>query len=263
MPKILKIVYITITFSALPLPMISNQKSEQFLKQLHELYPSAFKGNFMLYGQIKTKGVLDELKELIPWVLALTIFGSTAYGIGELIYQQFPQFEYFRAFSIAALGLTLFMMMVSPIIIKQIKHSSTSLYQQLQHTPLKLTALIILQALNIAFAESWLLMVLFFFAALSFGFVKFYKENMFRSSATILQYHELQQVRRICFWTYKQTLKINFKLLCNHKHSEKYQTLLKQKTQFVDLHVELINLENKLCMTYKHVDLEHYLDSIM
>ena len=263
MSKILKIVYITTTFFALPLPMISNQKSEQFLKQLHESYPSAFKGNFMLYGQIKTKGILDELKELIPWVLALTIFGSIAYCLGQMIYEIFPAFNYFRAFSIAALTMTLFMMLVSPMIIKQMKHSSTSLYQHLQHTPLKLTALIILQALNIAFAESWLLMVVFFFAALSFGFVKFSKENMFRANVSPLQYQELQQVRRICFWSYKQAVKFNFKLIFNSKNSVKHQTLLKQKAQFIDLHVELINLENKLCLTYKHIDLEHYLDSIM
>lgn len=243
--------------------MIRNQKSEQFLQQLHELYPSAFKGNFLLYGQIKTQGILDELKELIPWALALMIFGSLSYAFAEMIYRSFAEIHYFKAFSLSALGIMLFLMLICPIIIKQIKHSSTSLYNQLQHTPLKLTALIVLQSLNIAFAESWLLMVLFFLATLSFGFVKFYKENMFRSTTTAVQYHELQQVRRICFWTYKQVLRLNFKLLINKKHTEHYQTLVKQKKQFVDLHIELINLENKLCMTYKHVDLEHYLDSIM
>ena len=154
-------------------------------------------------------------------------------------------------------------MLITPIIIKQIKHSSTSLYNQLQHTPLKLTALIILQALNLAFAESWILMVLFFFATLSFGFVKFYKENMFRSTVTALQYDELQQIRRICFWSYKKVACINFKLLFTPKQSDKHQQLIKQKQKLVNLHVELIDLENKLCLKYKHVDLEHYLDSIM
>lgn len=47
----------------------------------------------------------------------------------------------------------LFMLYV-PIVLKQMKHSSSSCYEQQQHAPIKIAALIILQAINIAFIES-------------------------------------------------------------------------------------------------------------
>lgn len=243
--------------------MIRNQNSEQFLHQLSTLYPKAFKGNFVLYGQIKTKGILDELKELLPWGLALMIFGSFCITFAKWIESAFTSFDAFHAYATSALGISLFFMLMCPLIIKQMKHSSISLYQQHQHTPLKLTALIILQALNLAFAQSWLLMGIFFFFCMSFGFVKFYKENMFRSQATTLHYHELQQVRRICFWSYKQIKWRQFKLFFCAQHSEHHQILSTQCKEFTDLYLQLIQLENKLCKTYKHQDIEHYLDSIM
>lgn len=243
--------------------MISNTQTEKYLQQLHQQHPQAFKRNFMLYGQIKTKGILDELKELIPWVLAVMIFVPFAFGFAELISEAYPKFDFFKSFAISALGISLFFMLSCPVILKQIKHSSTSLYQQLQHTPVKLTALIILQTLNIAFAQSWFLVGVLFFFAMSFGFVKFYKENMFRSSATTVQYHYLQEIRRICFWAYKRTLVLKLKLVFSNKKSEQYQQLLTQKHDYVELYVELINFENKLCMTHKHTDLENYLDSMM
>lgn len=243
--------------------MISNTQTEQYLQQLHERYPRAFKRNFMFYGQIKTKGILDELKEFIPWILAIMIFIPFALGFAELIGESFAQFDHFKSLSISALGISLFFMLSCPMILKQIKHSSTSMYQQLQHIPLKLTALIILQALNIAFAQSWILLAVLFFFSMSFGFVKFYTENMFRSSATPTQYYQLQNIRRICFWAYKQTLRSNLKLLFSNKKSQHYQQQLTLQKQYVELYVELINFENKLCMTHKHLDLEHYLDSMM
>lgn len=243
--------------------MMSNNQLEQYLQQLRLHHPNAFKRNFVLYGQIKTKGVLDEFKEVIPWILSLLIFGSLSFCLSEIISTFYPKFDTFQALSTAFLSISLFLMLVCPIVLKQIKHSSTSLYRLLQHTPLKLTALIILQALNIAFAQSWILMFVFFFFVLGFGFIKFYKENLFRSSATTTQYHDLQQVRRACFWTYKNIFRINLKLKLCSKNSNDQKELVKLRDQYVQLHIELINLENKLCMALKYSDLENYLDSLM
>lgn len=243
--------------------MISNKQSAQYLQQLHAKHPQAFKMNFILYGQIKTKGIMDELKEGIPWILAFMIFGSLSYVIAGFISSIMINFDAFRSFASATIAIMLFFMLVCPVILKQIKHSSTSLYTYLQHTPLKLAVLIILQALNLAFAQSWFLFGIIFFFAMSFGFVKFYKENMFRDSTTPVQYQYLQDIRRVCFWTYKQNFKINLQLMLKPKSSAEYQRLITEKNHYVDLHVELINFENKLCLTYKHTDVESYIDSMM
>ncbi|WP_411688492.1 hypothetical protein [Acinetobacter indicus] len=52
-----------------------------FLQQLQQHHPAAFKRNFLLYGAIKIKGMLDEWKEILPWVLALLIFYSAVDGL--------------------------------------------------------------------------------------------------------------------------------------------------------------------------------------
>ena len=243
--------------------MISNKQTSQFLAQLSEKYPQAFKMNFILYGQIKTKGIMDELKEGIPWILALMIFGSLCYVIAEQVNYHFPQFEGAVSFSIASISILMFFMLICPLILKQIKHSSVSLYQHLQHTPLKLTSLIVLQGLNIAFAQSWFLFGVIFFFSLSFGFIKFYKENMFVSSASSEQYDQLQQVRRFCFWSYKQIFKTKFKMLLTNKSTENYLKLQAHKDELTHLHVESIKFENNLCLSIKHKDVETYIDSIM
>ncbi|OTG73710.1 hypothetical protein B9T26_08105 [Acinetobacter sp. ANC 4169] len=243
--------------------MISNKQTALFLKQLREQYPIAFKRNYLFYSMIKTKGILDELKELIPWVLAAMIFISLSMSLSPYIASQFPQFNAFRAQGIAVLAIMLLFMLYTPIVIKQIKHSSTSLYQQLRHTPVKLALLIVLQTLNIAYIESTVLQIILFFFALSFGFVRFYKENMFREGTQNEQYFYLQETRRICFWAYKQVLKIQFKSLFTSKNSTARHTLRQQEKKFIDLHIQLIRYENELCKIHKHVDVETYLDSLM
>ena len=243
--------------------MISNKQTSLFLKQMREQYPTAFKRNYLFYSMIKTKGILDELKELIPWVLAVMIFVSLSMSGGHFISLQLPQFDTFRAHGIAVLAIMLLFMLYTPFVIKQIKHSSTSLYQHLRHTPVKLAVLILLQAINIAYIESTFLEVILFFFALSFGFVRFYKENMFREDTQTEQYFYLQETRRICFWSYKQIFKIKFKILLSAKNSKTRHALERQEKKFIELHIQLIRYENELCKTHKHVDVETYLDSLM
>ena len=243
--------------------MISKQQTVLFLKQLRQEYPSAFKRNYLFYSMIKTKGILDELKELIPWLLAAMIFISLAISLGHLIALQLPQLSAFRAQGTAVLAIMLLFMLYTPLVIKQIKHSSISMYQQLRHTPVKLATLIVLQTINIAYIESIFLQGILFFFALSFGFVHFYKENMFRADTQVEQYFYLQEIRRICFWSYKQIFKTKLKRLISTKNSVPYKTAQQQEKQFVDLYMQLIQYENALCKTYKHADIESYLDSLM
>lgn len=243
--------------------MISNTQTALYLKQLQDRHPSAFKRNFILYGQIKTKGLLDEIKELIPFGLALSIFVPLSYVLSTFIATTFPEFKGFQASAIATLIVMLFLMMVCPIILKQIKHSSVSFYAQLKNTPIKLTALILLQAVNIVWIESWLMQGILLFFAMSFGFIKFYKENMFKEQTTTEQYYYLQEIRRVCYWSYKQSIKLNTKLWFTQKDSQQYQQRLAKRNQWVELHVELMNYENKLCITHKHLDIDKYLDDLL
>lgn len=235
----------------------------EYLKVLQKHYPQAFKRNYLFYGQLKTKGILDEAKEFIPFILALMIFTPISMALGELIQLHLPQFSKFQAQGISILSIMLFFMIITPLIIKQIKHSSSSLYHFLKNTPFKITALILLQAINLAFFESWIFQGALFFFALIYGFVKFYKENMFRDNVSTKQYYELHQIRRICFWTYRKAKSYQLKKLFTSKNSKKYNEYTKIQAQLVDLHVSLFELENKLCMKHKHLDMEKYLDSLM
>ena len=63
--------------------MIQNKQVSLYLNQLQQQYPQAFKRNFLFYSQIKTKGILDEAKEFIPWVLAVMIFCSIYFSLGK------------------------------------------------------------------------------------------------------------------------------------------------------------------------------------
>lgn len=243
--------------------MIQNKQVSLYLNQLQQQYPQAFKRNFLFYSQIKTKGLLDEAKEFIPWILSIMIFCSIYFSLGQYIANHFPQFDSFQANGIAALAIMLFFMIIVPIIIKQIKHSSTHLYQQLNNIPLKLAVLIVLQALNLYFIESTLLQGLLFFFTMSFGFVKFYKENLFRDSTKDTEYYQLQQIRKSCLWAYKQAKKAKFKMRFLGKDSENYQFYQKRLVTFLELHLELLKYENEMCKTYKYEDLDAYMDSMM
>ncbi|NUG09541.1 hypothetical protein HUN34_20270, partial [Acinetobacter bereziniae] len=104
---------------------------------------------------------------------------------------------------------------------------------------------------------------LLFFFAMSFGFVKFYKENLFRDSTKDTEFYQLQQIRRTCFWAYKQAKKARFKMRFYNKNSEQYQFQQQQLTQYLELHLQLLKYENEMCKTYKYEDLDAYMDSMM
>ena len=243
--------------------MIKSQQATLYLQDLQSKYPLALKRNFLFYSQIKTKGLLDEAKEFIPWILSIMIFCSIYFSLGHYIEQHFTQFNPFQIKGIAALIIMLFFMLVVPFIINQIKHSSIHLYQQVNNTPFKLAIIIILQALNIYFIESILLQGVLFFFAMSFGFVKFYKENLFRDSTKDTEYYQLQQIRRMCFWAYKQAQKAKFKMKFHTKNSEKHQFQQQQLTQYLELHLQLLKYENEMSKSYKFIDLDEYMDSLM
>lgn len=241
---------------------MKEQQAKLFLEQLQTQYPHAFKRNFLFYSMLKTKGLFDELKELIPWLLAAMIFVSISIVLSSQITMFLPEIGDFRAHGLAVLAIMLFFMLICPLVIKQIKHSSGSLYLLHRHTPIKLAVLIILQALNVAFIEYYFLLSLLFFFAISFGFVKFYKENLFRSETELKDYYYLDETRRICFWSYKQIIK-NKLLLAITGHNEKRQNYLSQKIKILqELHVNALNFEHQLCKKMKYLDLDEYLDEI-
>lgn len=243
--------------------MIQDKQTAIFLEQLKLLYPAAFKHNYIFYGMMKTKGMLDELKELVPWILAAMIFLSISMSLGTYIASGWPQISKFRAHGLGVLAVMLFFMLVTPFIIKQMKHSSISLYKQLCNTPIKLAAIILLQAVNIAYIESAFLQSVLFFFAISFGFVRFYKENLFREHSDNLQFHYLQEIRRICFWSYKQILKTKCQLFFSRRTSEKSYLIKQNLKQLKALHDKTMRFENQLCKSFKHINLETYLDDLM
>ena len=120
-----------------------------FLQQLQQHHPAAFKRNFLLYGVIKTKGMLDEWKEILPWVLALLIFIPLSMVFEDVIQQHLPQFDAAQSKSMAILALMLLLMLTTPYVIYQLKHSAAALYRMLRHTPIKLAIVILVQALNV------------------------------------------------------------------------------------------------------------------
>ena len=243
--------------------MVSDKQAALFLKQLQIQYPSAFRRNFVFYGMLKTKGLMDEIKEFIPWILAIMIFVSLSLSLGHYIESHFLRFTTFQAQGISALCFMLLYMLYVPLVLKQMKHSSRSYYEQQQHAPIKIAALIILQVVNIAFIESTFLQIVLFFFAMGFGFVKFYKENLFRNSATHVGLYYLQELRRFNFWSYKQIIRLKIMLQFSKKNTATYQQKLKQLQHFKNLHLKSMQMEQQLCLTHKHQDLENYLDSLM
>ena len=242
---------------------MQNQPVSVLLKQLELLYPGAFKRNYLLYSQLKTKGMLDERKELIPWVLALMIFVPISYVIQELILSRFEQLDALQAHAYAILSILLFQMAILPIVIKQIRHSSHSLYQFLRHSPLKLAVVIILFALNTAYLHSpWIMWILFFFG-ISFSFVRIYKENLFKAQSELLEHYQLQQLRRVCFWAYKQAFKTRLKLRFMPRTHPKYDFLTQQLKQYAELYTQMLKHEQQYCKNLKHLDLDSYMDEML
>lgn len=239
---------------------MQTKQIDLLLQQLKLLYPAAFKRNYLFYGQIKTKGILSDLKELIPWVLAAMIFVPISLALKDVYSSKLSTAQNFQAQSYAILTILLFLMLVVPLVIKQIRHSSHSLYQFLRHTPIKLTVVIVLEALNLVFLQSSTVMWILFFFGISFGFVRFYKENMFRPTTDTTEQYQLQQLRRICFWAYQQTWKLRLKLFFHSKPTSPNEELKNQLQHYADLHTRLFKLEHEQCKKIKYIDIDTYLD---
>ena len=240
--------------------MRSDQKISQYLQELQHKHPQALRGNLLFYSALKTKGMLDELKELLPWLFSAMIFIPLHFiltaWISNLGYA--PQALHF-----ATLSIMLLLMLYVPLILKQAKHSSHSFYQQQKHAPIKIALLIILQALNTAYLESVLLQGILLFFAVSFGFIRFYKENLFREHTTAQDYYMLQQIRRASFWSYKQTIwaKWRYRLMKKGTKQAKLQSI--QLQYYLTLHLELYKYEHEFCKKVKHLDIQKYLDELM
>ena len=108
---------------------MQTKQIDLLLQQLKLLYPAAFRRNYLFYGQIKTKGILSDLKELIPWVLAAMIFVPISLVLKDVYSSKLSTAPDFQAQAYAILTILLFLMLVVPLVIKQIRHSSHSLYQ--------------------------------------------------------------------------------------------------------------------------------------
>jgi len=239
---------------------MQNQHVTVQLQQLKLLYPAAFRHNYLLYGQIKTKGILDDRREFIPWLLAAMIFIPISLVLKDLLSTWLGLTQPFQAQGYAILAILLFLMLIVPVIVKQIRHSSHSLYQLVQHNPLKLTVVILLSGLNMVYLQSTFLMWSLLFFGISFGFVRFYKENLFRQTTQPSEQYQLHQLRRICFWAYKQNRKAYFKLRLLSKQHPQYPHLSQQLKQYATLYTQLLKMEHQYCKQIKHIDIDSYLD---
>ncbi len=99
--------------------------------------------------------------------------------------------------------------------------------------------MIILQALNFAYFQSTILQGALFFFCISFGFVRFYKENMFRDHAKSGTKILLNSVRRAAYWSYREAAKIQYRLYFSNKNSPRFAQLTQQYQQAIQLHQQL------------------------
>ena len=239
---------------------MQDQQAKQLVLELRQQFPQAFKWTFLFYSQIKTKGILDERKEFIPWLLALMIFLPICFSIQQLLQQQFPNMSSFDGYAYPVLAISLFFMWVNGYMIWQIKHSSHSLYQVIQHSPIKMTVVIVLQGLNFAFLQSLFALGALLFLTLSFGFVRFYKENLFRDQSNSEQYFYLQEIRRACFWSYQRSLYLKLKIQLSKNNQHKAKIWRAELKQLATLHTQLLKLEHQYCHKIKYIDIDRYLD---
>ena len=239
--------------------MMPTRQVTLLLQQLKRQYPAAFKGNYLFYSQIKIRGIWDKAKSFIPWTLAAMIFIPISLMSRDLLQHAFMQISEFQAQSYAILGILFFLMLSLTLILQQIQHSSYSLYQSLRHTPIKMAIVIRLLALNLLFMKSSLLMWTLFFFGVSFGFVRFYRENLFRTNSQNAEHYQLQQLRKICFWAYKQTCLIRLKLRFYSSHDPRHAELKQQLNHYAGLYTRLLKYEHQYCKTIKYLDIDSYL----
>ncbi|UIP24560.1 hypothetical protein [Acinetobacter towneri] len=229
------------------------------LQQLQQQYPAAFKRNILFYGFIQSKGMLDDWKEMIPWVLACLIFIPISISLAHGIQNLAPQYDAFQAKALAILAIMLGFMLLLPYVLYQIKHSSASWYQLQQHATIKIAVLILLQAVNFAYFQSAILQGILFFFCISFGFVRFYKENMFRDHISLEQKYCLTQFRRAAYWSYRQAAKIQDRMYFSNKNSPRFAQLNQQYQHAIQLHQQLMQAEHNLCKSIKYIDLDSYI----
>ena len=257
MPKIYK------TSNFLLIIMTTSKQAQLYVKELQENYPQAFKKNWLFFGFIQTKGALDELKEVIPWVIALTTFIPLTYVLSIYIDHVFQSFSNFQAQATAIICIMLFFMLTLPCVIYQIHHTSPRLYQHIKNLPFKLAIIIVLQAINIKFFENIILQGVLFFLSLSYGFISCYKENLFKSHSTKTDQFTLNQIRKICFWSHLKIIKCTLRLALTQKSSKNYVKILQQKNDFILLNKHVMQFEDQFYQSIKYIDLESYVDELM
>ena len=89
----------------------NNQDVITLLQQLQVQYPAALKRNYLFYGMLKIRGLFDEPKEGLPWLLASMIFIPITISLNQLIQRTAPQFDFFQATNFAMLCVFLIMML--------------------------------------------------------------------------------------------------------------------------------------------------------
>ena len=108
---------------------------------------------------------------------------------------------------------------------------------------MKIAVLILLQAVNFAYVQNAILQGILFFLCISFGFVRFYKENMFRDHISLEQKYCLTQFRRAAYWSYRQAAKIQYRMYFSNKKSPRFTQLNQQYQHATQLHQQLMQAE--------------------
>ena len=229
--------------------------------QLQSRYPEAFRHNYLLFGVIKTKGILDEKKEFTPWLIVCISILPFLILMFYTLKTTFS-FNVFHSLAISCGALTLILMCIAPLVIYQIRHSSVSLYQNLRRTPLKITILFVLQTVNYLYWQSMTVTVVLTYFLILFGFIRFYKENLFRTHTTSEQQNHLQLIRQICWWSYYRSLILRTKIFLISKNNSKYHRYLRKLKEMKNLHLNMMTLEHQMCKKYKHLTASSYIDSL-
>ena len=86
---------------------MQSKQVQLLLQQLETLYPAAFKRNFLLYSQIKTRGILDDWRELVPWVLAVMIFIPISLILQNFFSNHLEKLDAFQSLSYAIISILL------------------------------------------------------------------------------------------------------------------------------------------------------------
>lgn len=231
--------------------MLTDQDVLLHLEQLKQQYPQAFRYNFLFYAVYKSKGA----HSIWIWLLALCIFLPAA-----LLIELYLSTHWQLANSgLGSLAVMLLLMLYVPLPLKQAKHSSHMFYQQNQWAPLRLTVCIVLQSLNLMYWQSRLLESICLSLALGYGFIQFYREGYFLAQTQAYHCYALQQIRRVCWWSYQQTQFHRRMMSKSQPHTEQYRLHQNYLQQSLQLHLSLYQYEYQLCKQYKSLaHLEFY-----